>query len=205
MKPYRCRDCGALWREYPPSKAQPDGSWSLWDTRQRSGPCCEGPDFLAKIEPSETDEEYLLVVYKGDQAAVQLALAFVQIASVWDDLTDGDRELDVEQLHAAFWNALVSIPLNPFYRRHIDMLQPLIQNGIYGWHNANTMQRTPGRQREIAHVIRYGAGDVIVFMAALVGGYAWALEHGPNLRLRVMRDSFQHFEQELEKRHAKAP
>lgn len=51
---YRCTKCGCLWRLNPPSLAQPEGSWSLYDADQFGKSCktCDNsPEFVSVIEP----------------------------------------------------------------------------------------------------------------------------------------------------------
>lgn len=45
---HRCRVCGARWRLNPPSKVQPDGSWSL--VGETCGKCCDNEPMGEQIE-----------------------------------------------------------------------------------------------------------------------------------------------------------
>ena len=50
---WECQRCGCLWRLNPPSKAQPEGSWSLYDTEQKSCQVCDNsPEFRSNIRPA---------------------------------------------------------------------------------------------------------------------------------------------------------
>jgi hypothetical protein len=42
-----CRDCGALWRELPPDRAFPDGSWTL--VSNACGKCCDNAPMGSQI------------------------------------------------------------------------------------------------------------------------------------------------------------
>lgn len=149
-----------------------------------------------------SDSEFLLKVMRGDRDAAALALAIAKVAATWDDLVDGDVKVEPEAINQMMWMALVGIPQNRFYREHQDHLQPLMQMGIMNWHLSNELEAKPGIGREIAHVARYSAGDVIVYMAGLIGGLAWVREVGPELKLRLQRDSFGNYDREMEKKHA---
>jgi hypothetical protein len=49
---YRCTACGCFWRLNPPSEAQPDGSWSLYDAHQKPCKRCDNsPEFLSLLDP----------------------------------------------------------------------------------------------------------------------------------------------------------
>lgn len=51
---YKCKLCGCLWRLNPPTLVQPQGSWSLADSNQKScGVCDNSPAFESVIEPVE--------------------------------------------------------------------------------------------------------------------------------------------------------
>lgn len=140
--------------------------------------------------------------FKGNEEAVVLASLLVQVASTWDDLADGDKKVEPEALHSAMWAMLVSIPLNGFYRAHLDELQPIMQQSIINWHLSNTMEKSPGRAREIAHVTRYAVGDVLLYMAAIIGGLAHVREMGPELRMVIQREAMADYEKEMEAKHA---
>lgn len=146
------------------------------------------------------DIEYIHHAFQGNNAAIQLGMMIVKIADVWDNLIDGDVEVNNEDINQAFWYALVEIPRNPFYRAHVDELHPLFANGILNWHIANQLVKdAPDSKRavEIAHVLRYSIGDVISHMAMLIGGVEWARKVGPELRMRCQRDTLENFSQEV--------
>jgi len=48
---HRCSVCGCYWRLNDPTDAQPDGSWSLWDGRQKPGQCCDNVRMGEQIKP----------------------------------------------------------------------------------------------------------------------------------------------------------
>ena len=143
-----------------------------------------------------TDREFMEYAYKGNQDAIALVLDLVRIAAVWDDLIDRDKPVAEKDIHQGFWVALSVLPGNPFYLKHIAELQPIMRMGILNWWLANAMQKTPGRAQEIAHVLRYSIADITTYIAYLIGGHAWAVQVGPELRLRSQKDDLANFVKE---------
>lgn len=148
------------------------------------------------------DYEQMLHILKGDQDALQLALDFKCISHIWDDLIDLDKAVTREQINQAFWLALVSIPSNAFYQRFSHALQPVIATTILNWHAANALESGPQHAREIAHVIRYSAADLMILMALLLGGPEWAVQYAPAIRLMCQKDTLANFLSEMENKHA---
>lgn len=140
-----------------------------------------------------TDLEFLHSVYRNSDA-VDFVKSVVFIADVWDNLIDGDqKELRVNEM---MWAALVTLPQNPFYRAHEKTLHPLMVNGILNWFVANDMQLGSVEDRNIAHVIRYSAGDVAIMCANLIGGPALVQQHGAEIRRRMQKDTLEKFQRE---------
>lgn len=145
------------------------------------------------------DRQALLHAFKGDEHAVDLAFMLATVSHVYDDLVDRDKPVPDEQVHRAFWLALVEIPRNRFYQGHVMHLQPLIAQAIVSWRVANELQRSADREAlNVANVLRYAAADVIVHMAYLIGGPDWAAEVGPALRMLCQKDTLEHFMAEME-------
>lgn len=75
------------------------------------------------------------------------AIAFVElladISQTWDDLVDADADVPRERVDAAFFDALVVLPRNPFYREHFDALSPLVEMAALDWMTATDFEREP--------------------------------------------------------------
>lgn len=149
-----------------------------------------------------SDEQFIKVALCANHHAIQLAKLIVQVAGLWDDLVDRDVEVSNERINQGMWAMLSTIPLNPFYREHIESLQPVMQLGMLNWHFSNELEKTPGLSREIAHVARYSAGDVVIMMMGLLGGVDHARRLGPEMKLRLQRDCFANYNAEMEKKYA---
>lgn len=150
-----------------------------------------------------SDKEFLVMAYLGNKDAVALAEAIIEIACVWDDLVDRDAPVSNEQINSMMWKALVSLPTNPFYAQHVATLMPLFQMSIMNWHMANQMEQTPGRSREIAHIARYAAGDVLIYMAAIIGGREHVDDIGPQFKMRLQQNEFAEYDAEMTAKHQK--
>jgi hypothetical protein len=150
------------------------------------------------------DREFLLHAFKGDEAAIRLALDVAYVSNIWDDLIDQDKEITKADINTAFSVAMVGIPRNPFYQRWMHELLPVMGLGIANFLVANQFERGDREDRIMAHVMRYSAADLYTHMAALIGGMEWAELVGPELRRRSQRDTLDHYLTELEAKHAVA-
>lgn len=143
----------------------------------------------------------LRAAFQDDEAAVQLLLLIREISHTWDDLIDKDKPVTADQVHRAFWIAIVGLRANPFYVRHEAVLLPILEAGIFNYIASCTLEKTPGHPRQVAHTARYAAGDVALVMARLIGGIDWAIEQAPALKLILQTDTFENFNMEMEVRY----
>jgi hypothetical protein len=140
-----------------------------------------------KVEQWRIDR--LLHIFKGNEDAAKVFWQLRVISHVWDDLVDGDKSVVPAEVNGAFWIALVELPMNPFYRQYYAYLHPAFRLGILEWFAANRMEADNScpLDREISHVCRFDAADIVILMAEIIGGTAWAIEHAPELK-RLVRD-----------------
>jgi hypothetical protein len=125
--------------------------------------------------------EKLSPVLKGDQWALQYCIDVMFIAHLWDDLIDGDFR-SKEDINEAFRIALIDIPKNPFYLAHIGDLRPLMMNVILQWQDANVLEKGNREDRAKAFMLKASVLQLFNYCAYLVGGPAWAIEVGPDVR-----------------------
>ncbi len=85
-----------------------------------------------------------------------------------------------EAINRAFCTALIDLQYNPFYQAHQASLLPVMELAILNWQNAN--------QHEVSYIKRSVLTDIMVFVAALVGGRSHALAIGPEIEAAVFRD-----------------
>lgn len=129
----------------------------------------------------QDDTEFLTDVLLGNQDAVRLVLGFAEVSQVWDDLVDEDGPVPPDVVNAAFHTALVRIPMNAFYRAHVEILSPVVNAVVLDWIASNALERGTEHERTIAWSIRDNLCSLVVTCAQLVGGYHHAVEVGPRI------------------------
>lgn len=136
----------------------------------------------------------LPVWLRGNPGACGFIATIFRVLHVWDDLIDLDRPASAEEINSAMWGALVEIPQNPFYRQHVDQLQPILQMGILNWHTANALEASPSAEdKRFAFVLRAMVADLIPACALIVGGPEWAR----HVHLELQKSNDETFEQYL--------
>jgi len=130
------------------------------------------------------DEKQLIVqALQGNQEAAAFCSMIFEASQVWDDLIDGDKPVDKEQINSVFWNLLVALPGNAFYRQHIDSITPIIMQSISDWHVANALEKGDNHDKSIAFVLRDSVSALLIHCATLIGGYQW----GRNVAVDIRR------------------
>lgn len=120
---------------------------------------------------------------RGNQAALEFLAAFHQIIEVWDDLIDKDNQVSDVAINAAFHIALISLPRNPFYREHFNVINPVIDSAILDWLAANELEKsTKECDLREAYVLRCSCLSVTVQCAKIIGGVEWAASINHELR-----------------------
>jgi hypothetical protein len=118
----------------------------------------------------------------GDPEAVRFCESFFFITQIWDDLVDGDKQRDIEDVNRAFWLSLVEMPANAFYLRHAAHLNAFIAQAACAWFDANTLETGTTHDKTLAFVLRDAVGGLISHCAYLLGGYEWMRSVSPDLR-----------------------
>lgn len=133
-----------------------------------------------------------------DADAMRFCLQLMDLIHVWDDLIDKDREVDDTTINRAMLTALVDIPLNPFYHRHIQTLAPLMLNAFLQWQDANSMEVSdaPDSDLNMAWMLRASVYQIFAFCAFLTGGMDYALRVGPTIR-RMYGETLEQYKQEM--------
>jgi hypothetical protein len=124
---------------------------------------------------------------QGNMDAVKFCDDLFALTQTWDDLVDGDREVSPDAVNRAFWRALVELPQNPFYVRHMHDLRPLLRGFFNDWFDANTLEKGDVHERTLSFVLRDTVGGVASQCAYLVGGYDWMRRVSPDIR-RMIHD-----------------
>jgi hypothetical protein len=125
---------------------------------------------------SETERAFLEDVLLGNKAAIAFCIACGQLSQVVDDIIDCDVPLIKSDVVAAFHTALVSIPLNPFYREHIEVLAPVL-TVIFSDYNASVeLEQMSPHDKTLAYVLRDNFISLITICAVIVGGARYGIE-----------------------------
>ncbi len=144
-----------------------------------------------------TDHDFLTKAFRGDADAVNLILLLSRVSHVWDDLVDLDKPVDEITINRTFYALLIDLPSNPFFRRHMDTLLPLMAMGAMNYEIANAYELSGDRERlALAHVLRYSVADVATATALLIGGPEWVRMIGPELRQLSQKDTLDHYRSE---------
>lgn len=134
------------------------------------------------------------MAFRENADAVNLALSLSWCSHVWDDLVDQDRVVEESTINSAFYTILVGLPSNPFYRKHMDTLLPIMALGAMNYEIANTYQRSGHRENiALAHVLRYSIADLATAIALIIGGPDWVRQIGPELRQRCQKDTLDNY------------
>ena len=131
------------------------------------------------------DERKLLLDFLlGNEDAANLCEDVLYVAHLWDDQIDRDRIRTDAEVNQGWYKALVSIPRNPFYRQHFDLINPVVMIAISDWMTATKYERESPCLDKLAtaFVIRSSYLNVLVMCANIVGGSHYGASMAPALR-----------------------
>lgn len=140
---------------------------------------------LATVEAPRSDalRDKISFALKGDEDAVALFTDLRDVLHFWDDLIDSDQPVTASDINRAMFTALVGLPANTFYQKHVASLLPTLTNAIGNWHTANAFEKTDDAHKlQIAFVIRSDYTNLLIQMAYLVGGHDWMTQVTPMIR-----------------------
>jgi hypothetical protein len=147
--------------------------------------------------PHMHEELFNLEWFGGNVDAWKMAVEMVRLAQIWDDLIDGDQPVPEAEIHRAFTTALVYLPMNPFYRQIQDLIQPMWVTTIANYKTANSFERKKDEHGlEIAHGLRFAAGNIIVYAVILCVGEEKAQEYIPELWKCMFNERFDDYRKE---------
>lgn len=128
-----------------------------------------------------TETDFLKHVLLGRTDAVEFCTMLGELSQTWDDLIDGTfRELT--DVNSAFLIALFGIRENSFFQRHESELVPLMKAAIHDWLDANVLERGTPNDKVLAYVLRDSLTSLVVQVARIIGGTAYAREVGADIR-----------------------
>jgi len=120
----------------------------------------------------EATAETLLELFQGNQDAVMFCMELLYVYHLWDDLYDGDKERDKEEINHAFMTILTGFRRNAFYRTFQHDLLPLITSSILQWTDANEIE-LEGEESELpkSYMLRANIVQIWGYCAYLIGGF----------------------------------
>lgn len=129
---------------------------------------------------------------KGDKSAIQFVEMICHVGHIWDDLIDKDKVVSDEEINKLFFDILVRLPRNPFYKKHFDHLNSVLVNSISNWLVATKLEREGGDyETSIAFILRSSYTDLVTQAALLVGDQKWACKVGEEVRRHAHHEMYE--------------
>lgn len=149
------------------------------------------------------EPEALLRWMKGDKSAVDYVETMCSVAHVWDDLIDKDHEVSPDDINKLFFDVLVKLPRNTFYRKHFEHLNSVLVNAMSNWLVATKLEREgTDYETRIAFVLRSSYVDLITQAAFLLGDQKWACVVGEEVRRLTHEETYEGYIVNLDKEKA---
>ena len=135
--------------------------------------------------------------FGGNQDALNVYRMFVHLAHLWDDLVDKDKEATEDDINNAFLICLVYLPANPFYRSIQEQILPMWLTVVSAFQTANKFERDKDPHGiEIAHGLRYAAGNIMAYIVHVCVGPEKAKEFLPEMWKAVFYERFDDYRKE---------
>jgi hypothetical protein len=137
--------------------------------------------------------------FGGNQDALNTFRMFVDLAHLWDDLVDKDNLANTTEIEInnAFLICLVYLQANPFYRSIQDQILPMWITVVSGFETANKFEKEKDEHGiEIAHTLRYAAGNIIAYMVHVCVGPEKAREYLPEVWKNIVFERYEDYKKE---------
>jgi len=143
------------------------------------------------------NKEGKLEWFGGNEDALNMYRMFVDLAHIWDDLVDKDKDANEERINRAFLVCLVYLPLNPFYQQIQRDIMPMWISVVSAYQTANQYERTKDEHGiEIAHGLRYASGNIVAYAVHVCVGPEKAAEYMPEVWKAMMIERFDPYRKE---------
>jgi len=135
--------------------------------------------------------------FGGNQDALSMFRMFVTLAHTWDDLVDKDKETTEDAINTAFLICLVYLPVNSFYQTIQRDIMPMWISIVSAYQTANRFEKNKDEHGvEIAHVLRYAAGNIIAYAVHVCVGPEKAAEYMPDVWKAIVVERFDEYRKE---------
>jgi hypothetical protein len=143
------------------------------------------------------NKEGKLEWFGGNQDALNVFRMFVDLSHLWDDLVDKDKEATEDDINNAFLICLVYLPANPFYRSIQEQILPMWLTVVSAYQTANKFERDKDSHGiEIAHGLRYAAGNIVAYMVYVCVGSEKAKEFLPDMWKNIFFERYDDYRKE---------
>jgi purine-cytosine permease-like protein len=135
--------------------------------------------------------------FGGNQDALNMYRAFVNLAHTWDDMIDRDKPVSADDINRAFLTCLVYLPANPFYRAIQDQILPMWLVVVSSYETANAFEKAKDPHGiEIAHSLRYAAGNIVAYAVHVCLGAEKVKEVLPEVWKAMFYERFDDYRKE---------
>lgn len=129
--------------------------------------------------------------FGGNQDALNMYRMFCDLAHLWDDLVDKDNAPSETEINNAFLICLVYLQANPFYRSIQEQILPMWITVVSGYETANKFEKSKDEHGiEIAHTLRYAAGNIIAYAVYVCVGAEKARDILPEVWKDIVAERF---------------
>ena len=140
--------------------------------------------------PRQNEATFLRSVLRNNEAAAQFCEMLFRISQTLDDLIDKDKPVTDAVLIRTFWEALIELPANAFYRQHEPYLRPLMASALQDWRDSACLERSGSyHHKTLAFVLRDQLTGLVTQCAYLIGGYEWMGQVSLSIRDHFHEDS----------------
>ena len=147
--------------------------------------------------PMTRQKELLNRVLLGNIPAIAFCETLFSISQIWDDVVDRDKPLTEFEVNGMMWEALITLPNNPFYQQYFDILNPIMQSAIVDWMDSNKLVRNDNDEHRVAaYVLRDSLTNIVIHCARLVGGFDWMMEISMDVREALYSEPLSKFKEE---------
>lgn len=107
----------------------------------------------------------------GDPHAVQFCKVLYRFIHLLDDLVDGDKKRDADEISGLFFALLAQLSKNPFWLRHHATLLPVLYSSSRAWAASERLRTSENlKDRVAAEYLKSQYQDVFFMVAALLDG-----------------------------------
>lgn len=131
---------------------------------------------------------------KGDADAAATIVMLSAISETYDDIIDGDP-VKPEEVHAAFFAAVVGLRVNPFFRKWEDQITGVVLAGLNAWLDSLELEKAGTEaERMQAFYIRNFIYELVNVCAFGVGGFAHMRAVSREMRRFMTHETYSQWE-----------